>query len=79
MALTHSHASSPSIGGKLTENAQDVRFSDDATGMSHRNDGNLPKRAGDTNEMGRLSFAYFSLANQRKVRRAAGKTISNKK
>jgi hypothetical protein len=51
--------SSPSIGGKSPENAQDVRFSDDATGMSHRNDGNFPKRAGNTNELGRLSFAYF--------------------
>ncbi|RYY01349.1 MAG: hypothetical protein EOO53_18930 [Gammaproteobacteria bacterium] len=53
----------------MPENAQDVRFSDDATGMSHRNDGNLPKRAGNTNEMGRLSFGYFSLAKQRKVTR----------
>ena len=67
------HVSSPSIGGKLPENAQDVRFSDDATWMSHRNDGNFLKRAGNKNELGRLSFAYFSLAKQRKVRPAAGK------
>ncbi len=57
--------SSPSIAGKFAQNAQDVRFSDDATGMSHRNDGNLPKRAGNTNEMGRLSFGYFSLAKHK--------------
>ena len=61
MAPIGPHASSPSIVGKLTENAQDVRFSDDATWMSHRNDGNLPKRAGNTNELGVISFAYFSL------------------
>ena len=65
--------SSPSIGGKLLENAQEVRFSDDATRISHRNDSNFPKRAGNANEPGRLSFAYFSLAKQRKVRPAAGK------
>jgi len=60
------HVSSPSTGGKLPENAQDVRFSDDATGMSHRNDDNFPKRAGNTNELGRLSFGYFSFGEAKK-------------
>jgi hypothetical protein len=63
---------SPSIGGKLLENKQDVCFSDDATWMSHRNDSNFPKRAGETKPQGRLSFAYLSLAKQRKVRPAVG-------
>ena len=65
--------SSPSIGGKFPENAQDVRFSDDATWMSHRNDGNFPKRAGNTNDLGCLSFGNFSLATQRKVTRQEAK------
>jgi len=69
-----SHVSSPSIGRKFLQNAQDVRFSDDATWMSHRNGGNFLKRAGNKNEPGRLSFAYFSLAKQRKVWPAAGET-----
>jgi len=64
--------SSPSIGGKLPENKQEVCFSDDATWMSHGNDGNFPKRAGKKNELGGFSFAYFSLDKQRKVRPAAG-------
>ena len=75
MAPIGPHTSSPSIGGKLPENAQDVRFSGDATWMSHRNDGNLPKRAGNTNELGVISFAYFSLDKQGKVRPAAGETM----
>jgi hypothetical protein len=55
------------------QNAQEVRFSDDATWMSHRNGVNFPKRAGNKNETGRFSFAYFSFARQRKVRPAAGR------
>jgi len=50
-----------------------VRFSDDATGMSHRNDGNFPKRAGNTNELGRLSLVTF-FGEAKKVTPAAGKT-----
>ena len=48
--------SSPSIAGKFAQNAQDVRFSDDATGMSHRNGVNFPKRAGNTNDLGSPFF-----------------------
>jgi hypothetical protein len=66
--------SSPSIGGELPGNAQDVRFSDDATWMSLRNDGNLPKRAGNTNELGRLSFAYFSLGEAKKSEASGRRT-----
>jgi len=33
-----------------------VRFSDDATGMSHRNGVNFPKRAGNTNDLGSPFF-----------------------
>ena len=66
--------SSPSIGGKLPANAQDVRLSDAATGMSHRNDGNFPKRAGNTDELGRLSFGYFSLGEAKKSDSPAGET-----
>ena len=61
--------SSPSIGGKLVANAQEVRLSDYATWMSRRNDSNFPKRAGNTNEFGVFSFGYFSLDKQRKVTR----------
>ncbi len=39
------HMSSPSIGGKLLANVQEVRLSDVATWMSRRNDSNFPKRA----------------------------------
>jgi len=46
--------SSPSTGGKLPENGQGVRFSDVTPGMACRNDGDFPKRAGNTNELGRL-------------------------
>ena len=60
-----SNMSSPSIGGKFGENAQDVRFSDVETWMSRRNDAIFSKRAGNTNDLGRLSFGYFSLAKQR--------------
>jgi len=52
------------------QNAQEVRFSDDAIWISHRNGLNFPKRAGNKSETGRFSFAYFSLAiaqNYRKV------------
>jgi hypothetical protein len=66
---------SPSIGGKLMENKQEVCFSHDATWMLHRNDSNFPKRTGEMKLQGRFSFAYFSLAKQRKVRPAAGKTF----
>jgi hypothetical protein len=71
--------SSPSIGGKLLANVQDVRLSDVATWMSRRNDSNFPKRAGNTNELGRLSFGYFSLAKQRKVTRQKTKKNLAKK
>lgn len=66
--------SSPSIAEKVVENAQEVRFSDVAAWMPCRNDSDFSKRAGIKNLSGRLSFAYFSLATQRKVRPAAGKT-----
>jgi len=55
------------------ENKQDVCFSDDATGMSHRNDSNFLKRAGNRNEWGVFSFGYFSLDKQRKVTRHQAK------
>ena len=58
--------SSPSTGGKLPKNGQDVRFSDVAPGMACRNGGNFPKRTGNTNELGRLSFAYFSFGGAKK-------------
>lgn len=69
---------SPSIGGKLLASAQDVRLSDDATWMSHRNDSNFPKRAGETKLQGRLSFAYFSFGEAKKSK-ARGRRIKNKK
>jgi hypothetical protein len=48
-------------------------FSDDATWMSHRNDNNFLKRAGNRNEWGVFSFGYFSLDKQRKVTRQQAK------
>ena len=71
--------SSPSIGGKLVANAQEVRLSDVATWMSRRNDSNFPKRAVIKNELGVFSFGYFSLDKQRKVTRQRGeKKFPNK-
>ena len=55
-----SHMSSPSSGGKFLQNAQEVRFSDVATWMSHRNGRYFLSSAGNRSELGRLSFAYFS-------------------
>ena len=62
-----SHTSSPSTGGKLLENVQEVRFSDVAAWMPRRNDSNFPKRAGNTNavkhmDVRELPFGYFSLS-----------------
>ena len=67
---------SPSTGRKLVSNGRDARLSDDAPGMARGNDSNFLKRTGETSDWGRLSFAYFSLATQRKVRPAAGKMLS---
>jgi len=64
--------SSPSIGREFLQNVQEVRFSDVETWMSRRNGGNYLRSAGNTNELGAFSFAYFSLGKQRKVRPAAG-------
>jgi len=60
---------SPSIAGKFAQNAQDVRFSDDATGMSHRNGVNFPKRAGNTNDFGSPFFwlLFFGEAQNYRV------------
>ena len=54
------------------QNVQDVRFSDDATGMSHRNGSNFLKRAGNTKTQDIFSFGYFSFDKQRKVTRHEG-------
>lgn len=51
--------SSPSIAREFGQNAQDVRFSDVETWMSRRNGANYLRNAGNKNELGRLSFAYF--------------------
>ena len=77
MAPTGSHVRSPSIGGEFWENKQEVCFSDDATRMSRRNDHNSPRSAGSRSKLGVVSFAYFSLDKQRKVRPAAGEQKSN--
>ena len=69
--------SSPSITREFRENKQEVCFSDDATWMSHRNDRNSLRSAGNRNELGVFSFAYFSLDKQRKVRPAAGRRKAN--
>jgi len=69
--------SSPSTGGKLPENGQDVRFSDVSPGMACRNDGDFPKRAGNTNELGRLSFGYFSFGEAKKSDSPAGEMKAN--
>lgn len=55
--------------------AQEVRLSDVATRMSHRNDNYFMKRRGNRNELDAFSFAYFSLGKQRKVRPAAGASM----
>ena len=49
-----------------------MRFSDDTARMPCRNDSNYMRSGGNKSEMGRFSFAYFSLARQRKVRPTAG-------
>ena len=68
--------SSPSTGRKSLASAQDVRLSDVATWMSHRSDNYFLKRAGNGNDFGAFSFAYFYLGKQRKVRPAAGIKLS---
>ena len=72
MAPNGSHVRSPSIGGEFRKNKQEVCFSDDATWMSHRNDRNSLRSAGNRSKLGVFSFAYFFLDKQRKVRPAAG-------
>jgi len=68
--------SSPSTGEKLPKNGQDVRFSDVTPGMACRNGGNFLKRAGKTNELGRLSFGYFSFGEAKKSNSPAGENHS---
>ncbi|RYY03649.1 MAG: hypothetical protein EOO53_07030 [Gammaproteobacteria bacterium] len=57
------------------ENKQDVCFSDDATGMSHRNDSNFLKRAGTGDERGRFSLVTF-FGEAKKVTRQQAKKYS---
>jgi hypothetical protein len=73
LAPNGTHVRSPSIAREFWENKQEVCFSDDATWMSHRNDHNSLRSAGNRSKLGVFSFAYFSLDKQRKVRPAAGK------
>jgi hypothetical protein len=47
--------------------------------MSRQNGMNYLRSAGNTNDLGRLSFGYFALAKQRKVTRQQAKSKSKNK